>query len=46
MKQLSLNIVNKSNSEIVASSSYNYKIELIKSIGSDDIENILNISKD
>ena len=46
MKQLSFNIVNKSNSEIVASSSYNYKIELIKSIGSDDIENILNISKD
>ena len=46
MKQLSLNIVNKSNSEIVASSSYNYKIELIKKIGSDDIENILNISKD
>lgn len=46
MKQLSLNIVNKSNSKIVASSSYNYKIELIKSIGSDDIENILNISKD
>ena len=46
MKQLSLNIVNKSNSEIVASSSYDYKIELIKKIGSDDIENILNISKD
>ena len=30
MKQLSLNIVNKSITEIVASSSYDYKIELIK----------------
>lgn len=46
MKQLSLNIVNKTNSKIVASSSYDYKIELIKSIGSDDINNILDISKD
>jgi len=46
MKQLSLNIVNKSSSQIVASSSYDFKIELIKSIGSDDIQNILDISKD
>ena len=46
MKQLSLNIVNKSISQIVASSSYDFKIELIKSIGSDDIQNILDISKD
>ena len=46
MKQLSLNIVNKSITKVVASSSYDYKIELIKNIGLDDIENILKISTD
>ena len=46
MKQLSLNIVNKSTTKVVASSSYDYKIELIKNIGLDDIENILKISTD
>ena len=46
MKQLSLNIENKSVVKVVASSSYDYRIELIENIGKDDIENIIFISKD
>jgi len=46
MKQLSLNIENKSSVRIVASSSYDYRIEIIEKIGEDDINNIIDISKD
>ena len=46
MKQLSLNIENKSTVKIVASSSYDYRIEIIEHIGQNDIDNIIEISKD
>ena len=46
MKQLSLNIEKQSVVKVVASSSYDYRIELIENIGKDDIENIIFISRD
>ena len=46
MKQLSLNIESKSIVKVVASSSYDYRIEIIEDIGQDDIDNIIEISKD
>jgi len=46
MKQLSLNITNESAVKIVASSSYDYRIEIIKKIGKYDLHNIIDISKD
>lgn len=46
MKQLSLNIRNKSSVKIVASSSYDYRIEIIEDLGDDDINDIIDVSKD
>ena len=46
MKQLSLNIVDDSITETVASSSFDYKIEIIKEIGRLDVCQIIDISKD
>ena len=46
MKQLSLNIKNKSSVKIVASSSYDYRIEIIEDLGEDDIKDIIDVSKD
>ncbi len=46
MKQLSLNIIDDSIVETVASSSFNYKIEIIRSIGKTDVNQIIDISKD
>tara|TARA_B110000263_G_scaffold172677_1_gene150650 strand:- start:86 stop:649 length:564 start_codon:yes stop_codon:yes gene_type:complete len=46
MKQLSLNVESKSTVKIVASSSYDYRIEIIEDIGQHDIDNIIEISKD
>jgi len=46
MKQLSLNIMDDSIVETVASSSFNYKIEIIKKIGKSDVNQIIDISKD
>ena len=41
MEQLTLNIINKSKVEIMASSAYNFRIELLKEIGKDDLPTIL-----
>ena len=46
MKQLSLNIADDSITETVASSSFDYKIEIIKKIGRSDVGQIVDISKD
>ena len=46
MKQLSLNIADDSITETVASSSFDYKIEIIKTIGKSDVCQIIDISKD
>tara|TARA_Y100000590_G_scaffold352576_1_gene405181 strand:+ start:1188 stop:1751 length:564 start_codon:yes stop_codon:yes gene_type:complete len=46
MKQLSLNIIDNSVTKTVASSSFDYKIEIIKKIGKLDINQIIYISKD
>ena len=46
MEQLTLNIPSSSEIEIIASSAFNFRIELIKKIGNNDITNLINISKD
>ena len=45
MQQLKLNISNESEIKIIASSAFNFRIELILSLGKDDLENVCNISK-
>ena len=45
MEQLTLNISNESEVKIIASSSYNFQIELLKKMGKDDLPDILDISK-
>jgi len=44
MEQLTLNIINKSKVKIIASSAYNFRIELLEKLGKDDLSSILNIS--
>ena len=46
MEQLTLNISNNSKFEVIASSAYNFQIELIKEIGKNDLKDILDISND
>ena len=46
MKQLSLNITDDSIVKIVASSSFDYRIEIIEKIGKSDVEQIIDISKE
>ena len=46
MEQLTLNIINKSKVEIMASSAYNFRIELLKELGKDDLPTILKISNE
>ena len=46
MEQLTLNIINKSKVKIMASSAYNFRIELLKEIGKDDFPTILKIAKE
>ena len=46
MKQLSLNIIDDSIVKTVASSSFDYRIEIIEKIGKSDVEQIIDISKD
>ena len=46
MEQLTLNIINKSKTKVIASSAYNFKIELIETLGKDDLPDILSISKE
>ena len=43
MSQLSLNIEEESDIQVIASSAYNFRIELIKRIGKKDINEILNM---
>ena len=46
MEQLALNITNKSKIKVIASSAYNFRIELLQKLGKDDFSNILSISKE
>ena len=46
MEQLTLNIAPKSITKIIASSAFDFRIELIKKIGGDDANEIIGISKD
>ena len=46
MEQLTLNIINKSKTKVIASSAYNFKIELIETLGKDDLPDVLSISKE
>ena len=46
MEQLTLNIINKSKTKVIASYAYNFKIELIETLGKDDLPDILAISKE
>jgi len=46
MGQLTLNITEESELKVIASSAFNYKVELVLKIGTDDFENIFEISKD
>ena len=45
MKQLSLNIGEKSEVKVIASSAYQFRIELVKKVGKDDINGLIDVSK-
>ena len=48
MKQLSLNIGEKSEVKVIASSAYQFRVELVKKVGKDDINGLIgtNVSID
>ena len=46
MEQLSINITSKSDVKVIASSAYDFRIELILKLGKDDANEIISISKD
>ena len=46
MQQLTLNITEESEVKIIASSAFNFKIELVLQIGKKDLDEVFNISKD
>ena len=46
MEQLTLNITDRSNTKLIASSAFNFRIDLVIDIGKNDYEEIFNISKD
>ena len=46
MEQLSINITSKSNTKVIASSAYDFRIELIIDLGKDDAKEVISISKD
>jgi len=46
MEQLILNITEESETKLIASSAFNFRIELVINIGKDDFENIFTISQD
>tara|TARA_Y100000590_G_scaffold462060_1_gene625210 strand:- start:1257 stop:1820 length:564 start_codon:yes stop_codon:yes gene_type:complete len=46
MEQLSINITSKSNTKVIASSAYDFRIELIIELGKDDAKEVICISKD
>ena len=45
MEQLSLNIGEKSEVRVIASSAYQFRVELIKKVGKDDINGLVEVSK-
>ncbi len=45
MEQLLLKMDDKSEVQIIASSAYNFRIELVKKVGKDDIPALIEISK-
>ena len=45
MQQLKLNIINESETKIIASSAFDFRIELILNLGKNDLNDIFNISK-
>jgi hypothetical protein len=45
MKQLSLNIGEKSEVRVIASSAYQFRVELVKKVGKDDINGLIEVSK-
>ena len=46
MEQLTLNITQESEVKIIASSAFNFRVELVLQIGHDDLNDIFDISKD
>ena len=46
MGQLTLNIIEESEVKVIASSAFNFRIELVLQLGKDDLKDIFNISKD
>ena len=46
MGQLTLNIIDESDTKIIASSAFNFRIELVLKIGKNDFNDIFNISED
>ena len=44
MKQLSLNIGQKSDVKVIASSAYQFRIELVKKVGKDDVNGLIDVS--
>ena len=46
MEQLSLNIINKSKVKIIASSAFNFRVELLEKLGKDDLPYIIEIAKE
>ena len=46
MGQLILNITEESEVKIIASSAFNFRIELVIKLGKNDLKDIFNISKD
>ena len=45
MKQLSLNIGEKSEVRVIASSAYQFRVELVKKVGKDDIAGLIEVSQ-
>ena len=46
MEQLTLNITEESDVKIIASSAFNFRIELVLQIGHNDLDDVFEISKD
>ena len=46
MEQLILNITDESETKLIASSAFNYRVELVINIGKNDFDDIFEISKD
>ncbi len=45
MEQLSLNIGEKSEVKVIASSAYQFRIELVKKVGKDDLDGLVDVSQ-